>query len=291
MKGEKDTEDSFFSTGMFRHEVLNPSQIISGCLGIALESAPEEHREKLAMADAYFKHFSDYVSELEESNENERLAFIENEGSEGIDIVSEYLREVLESGDLGEGYMDYVEKAYRRMEPFPEMISDMAKLRRADKDSEIKFVDLGDMIKETMSPCGDEVEIDYNIEGDCRITVGDPLKMAFRNLTENAIKHGNSDTIHVDVSSDEYEVRACVYDNGVGVPEDQRDKIFGRGQKGPDSDGTGLGLYITKNIVEKYGGEIEYEEPPGEYGGAGFSISMPRGGTYWLGQADFLTDI
>lgn len=90
----------------------------------------------------------------------------------------------------------------------------------------------------------------------------DQLRRVLGNLIHNAIKWSpEKEAITITASEDDEEVKVSVYDNGPGVPDDLRERIFERfyqvdasrsGQEG----GTGLGLAICKHIIEAHGGNI-----------------------------------
>lgn len=69
-----------------------------------------------------------------------------------------------------------------------------------------------------------------------------------------------------------------IADNGPGIPEDNRAQIFERGWT-DTSDGTGMGLYIVKRLVENYGGQIRLSETAEDddmnLGGATFVVELP----------------
>jgi PAS domain S-box-containing protein len=102
------------------------------------------------------------------------------------------------------------------------------------------------------------------------------LPSVFRNILENAIRHNDSDVPEVTVSmqerADRVEVR--ISDNGPGVPEDIRADIFGKGQKGLESKGTGIGLYLVTQLLEEYGGEVWVED--NDPSGAVFVVELVR---------------
>lgn len=64
-----------------------------------------------------------------------------------------------------------------------------------------------------------------------------------------------------------------VTDDGVGIPPDEVDQVFERFHKGSDSDGTGLGLTISRNLVEAHGGRIRLESEPGA--GTTVTVELP----------------
>mgnify|MGYP006276726415 CR=1 FL=1 len=105
----------------------------------------------------------------------------------------------------------------------------------------------------------------------------DELTSVVRNLIDNAVRHAAT---HVEVGLRDMGpwVVLSVADDGPGVPAADRDRIFerfARLQEGRERDagGTGLGLALTRRIVEHHGGRIHVEDAPG--GGARFVVSLP----------------
>ncbi len=109
------------------------------------------------------------------------------------------------------------------------------------------------------------------IEGD-----HDKLAQVFINLISNAIKYNTSARPQVTVSSGlrkgVYEVR--VSDNGPGIPEKDRERIFAKFSRGqaPAQAGVGLGLAISRHIVEQFGGRLLLG--PSRQGGAEFIVRL-----------------
>ncbi|SFR67470.1 Signal transduction histidine kinase [Halogeometricum rufum] len=115
----------------------------------------------------------------------------------------------------------------------------------------------------------DEVAAMQADDGDCEVTVSgeipdvrvvadDTLGTVFRNLLTNGVRHNDSDVPTVTVSATEADdsVVVSVADDGRGIPADRREAIFGRGNKGLESPGTGVGLYLVQALVDGYGGEV-----------------------------------
>ena len=111
------------------------------------------------------------------------------------------------------------------------------------------------------------------------------LGSVFRNLLTNAVQHNDKEIPKVDVSTSEREetVAVRIADNGPGVPDSQKDTIFGRGEKGLESEGTGMGLYLVKTLVEMYGGDVAIEDKTAgnardDSDGAVFVVELPKVG-------------
>lgn len=118
------------------------------------------------------------------------------------------------------------------------------------------------------------------------ILLVDPLRIeqVVTNLIDNAIKYspegGQIDVVLTSTSDDSHAVQLSVRDRGLGVPQEHRAHIFDRFYQahagGPLTSmaGMGLGLYISRQIVELHGGTIEAVFP--DEGGAQFVVTLPR---------------
>jgi len=103
------------------------------------------------------------------------------------------------------------------------------------------------------------------------------LKSVFRNLINNGIKHGGRGcTIVVDLETHGSACRLNVYNTGRTVPEASRSMLFSpiRSMRPPKnrSQGLGLGLSLSRDIIQNYGGDIWYEP---KKGGSNFVMSLP----------------
>jgi PAS domain S-box-containing protein len=103
---------------------------------------------------------------------------------------------------------------------------------------------------------------------------GDPgrLAQAVDNLIANALRHG-APPVLVAASAYGTRVLVTVSDSGPGVPDDLRPRLFQRFAAGRQHGGTGLGLFIVRELARAHGGDAWYEPGPG--GGACFGLSLP----------------
>ena len=108
------------------------------------------------------------------------------------------------------------------------------------------------------------------------VQADEALATVFRNLLTNAVRHNDTKqpTIWISTTDAGTEVIIRISDNGPGVPEQSRDVIFGRNEKGLDSSGTGIGLYLVETLVSGYGGAVWVETS--EHGGATFAIRLQK---------------
>lgn len=91
------------------------------------------------------------------------------------------------------------------------------------------------------------------------------IKLAIQNLFDNAIKYSHENSkIEISLISNENNIEFKIKDFGIGVPEDQQNKIFTKFFRGDNATklreiGSGLGLFLCKNIIEAHGGKIWFE--------------------------------
>ena len=100
---------------------------------------------------------------------------------------------------------------------------------------------------------------------------------AISNIVDNAIKYTPDGSI--DISMREYEmfVRVDIQDTGIGIPEEEQAKVFGRFYRSVDTgvlEGVGLGLFLARQIISGEGGYIKLSSTVGE--GTTFSVFLPK---------------
>ncbi|WMW25726.1 MASE3 domain-containing protein [Methanolobus sediminis] len=104
-----------------------------------------------------------------------------------------------------------------------------------------------------------EFPVKINISGYCSVKADSGLHSVIGNIIQNAVIHGKADTIDISMDSKEDYCELRISDNGSGIPDKIKERIFDEGFKYGKSGNTGLGLYIVKRIVERYG-EISVED-------------------------------
>lgn len=108
------------------------------------------------------------------------------------------------------------------------------------------------------------------------------IEEVFSNLVSNAIKYSlEKGGVSLSLKSDGDMVKGKISDTGLGIPKEQQDKVFTKFFRGEnilseDTDGTGLGLYIVKAIIESSGGKIWFESE--ENNGTTFWFTLPKSG-------------
>jgi PAS domain S-box-containing protein len=109
----------------------------------------------------------------------------------------------------------------------------------------------------------------------------DKLAQVVINLLDNAIRHGDG-AVQVGVGpGSDHDVDVWVQDEGTGIPEDLRERVFAKFWRHGTRTGTGLGLFIVRGLVHAHGGSVWVED--GEDGGARVRFSLPVGRPEVLG--------
>lgn len=111
---------------------------------------------------------------------------------------------------------------------------------------------------------------------DVEVRANEMLGAVFRNLLNNAVQHNDKDDPVVTVSCeiDDEDIVVQIGDNGPGIPDGQKDSIFGKGDKGLDSAGSGIGLYLVQTLVNQYDGSVKVEDNEPE--GGVFIVRLPK---------------
>jgi signal transduction histidine kinase len=107
------------------------------------------------------------------------------------------------------------------------------------------------------------------------VMADDLLSRAVSNLLANAVEHNDSDvpSVEVRVDVDGPAVRISVADNGPGIPDAEIDSVFDPSERGLESDGEGLGLFLVASIVRQYDGRVDVADTAT---GTCFTITLPR---------------
>ena len=180
----------------------------------------------------------------------------------------------------GESYLEVIKENTESAVGLTTTVRDLSRVMlREDAEPEGVALDrvLSQQVEEVRSSYGEAV---FTVDGtipSVEVLADEMLGSVFRNVLRNAVQHNDETLPVVDVTArvDDADQAAVVRiaDNGPGVPPPQREEIFGKGEKGLDSPGAGIGLYLVRSLVEGYGGEVWVED--NEPKGAIFVIRLP----------------
>jgi signal transduction histidine kinase len=158
-------------------------------------------------------------------------------------------------------------------------------LDRGTLSVESEPVDLGELTRATVEamrsqlPPSTELDVDVAPEVGTATGAPDRIQQVLVNLLDNAVKYGGDGRVRVRVEPANGVVRILVADSGPGIPFAEQHRIFEKFYRsGPEltraTGGTGLGLYISRELVQRMGGRLDVRSAPGA--GATFVVELPR---------------
>lgn len=175
--------------------------------------------------------------------------------------------------DLDEEALEMLRFASEGADRMNEMLDGLVTYARVERqDQAMDPVELDEVIDDAMANLSLLVdEHEATIERQSLPTVAgddDQLVLCFQNLLENAIQYGGSTpTVRIESHRDGDEVEIRVVDDGPGIPEDEQDeclRLFQRGNRDANVDGSGIGLGLCDRIVDHHGGSLLLDSNPGE---------------------------
>ena len=185
-------------------------------------------------------------------------------------------------------YREFMEDIAAEIDRENKIINDLLSLVKMDKknaDLNIQSININDLLElilKRLRPIAAKSDIELVFES-FRPVVAEvdevKLTLALSNLIENAIKYNvESGWVHVSLNADHKFFYVKVADSGIGIPEEDQERIFERFYRVDKSHsreigGTGLGLAITRNAILMHRGAIKVYSKPGE--GTTFTVRVP----------------
>lgn len=254
------------------------------------------------LAEAFQKMLADlrHMTSLEE--ELKRARQLEHAKSEFISISAHQLRtplstikwtlQMLQDEDFGALNPEQHKALSEGIEVNDRMvtlISDLLDVSRIEEGRfgfEFSLVSFADIVRNLEDnarahAADHHVTVAFHTSGDLPASYADQakLELALGNLIDNAVKYtGAGGRVDVNVLAQGGSIHVSVSDNGIGIPEEDQERIFtkfyrSRNAKLLMTDGSGLGLYITKNIIEEHRGTVRFTSEEGK--GTTFFVELP----------------
>jgi signal transduction histidine kinase len=218
---------------------------------------------------------------------NSRLEFVQTVSHElrtPIMVLSGALELLSNNGISGEERKDLLRLAQQRAKMLSDLVTGILRLARYQKeDSELKinenvdlneiFINIQEVVRSEVEAKGLRIKIQKN-ENLRVLGNHNYLEQAFYNLLENAIHSMEEGEIDVYFKIDEKHIVTCIKDAGPGIEADLLDSVFKKHKKGKDSKGLGLGLYLTRAIIDTHHkGHVWFDTGPQ---GSTFYVRLKR---------------
>lgn len=228
-----------------------------------------------------------------------RLAEASKLKSEFVSVASHQLRAPISSikwslnlifggklGDVSKEQLEYLEIIKENNEAMRKLVNDLLDVSRIEGDgikmqpTPTSLVEVARKIIENLSPVAraSNVSMNFNPEENLPLVNIDPEKIGsvIQNILDNAIRYikGKGD-IRIKIEKIDKSLKLTISDSGVGIPQHQQRMVFQKFFRAEnvmkyETKGTGLGLFISKAVVEQSGGEI------------GFNSKENEGSTFWF---------
>jgi len=209
-----------------------------------------------------------------------------------------------DAGSINEEQRKYLSEVYIGNKRMVELVNDLLNVSRLDMGTlvgEIKEINVIDLFRSVLNEIKPEIieknfKVEQNLENDILNFSADEklLRMVFQNILSNAVKYTKSgglikiNLLKINKGDNfgdkiiaEDSLVFSVSDSGMGIPVQQQQKIFSKlfradNAKESETEGTGLGLYVIKSIVDQSGGQVWFKSE--ENKGTTFYISFPLNG-------------
>jgi len=285
----------FFSRMMKRRDLLLTGEIAKG---------QEQVKRLQKLTDEFDQSAKLLVRrDLELTSANEQLKQFDRMKSEIISVVAHQLRTPLsgikwtlkmlldgDSGKVSKEQHDLLSKGFESNERMVALINDMLAVDRLESGKikydfvPTQFESLIEEMIESLKPIAEHKKVRIAFLAPKRPLPKiklDPEKMrdVLQNVMDNAVKYTKQGgLVTVGVSEEGGGLHFWVEDDGIGIPDEAKNKIFARFFRArnaiaTETDGSGLGLFIAQSVVRRHGGKIWFESVEGK--GTTFHVTLP----------------
>jgi signal transduction histidine kinase len=228
-----------------------------------------------------------------DANKSTFIRMVTHELRSPVSVARSLLRTLIAgyAGLINDQQRDILERVHRRMEFLSKLIDDLLDLAAgktkilSEETSLIILKDVLLRVVERFQVPAQEKNLSLTLtekldqHGGMVVGTVDGLDRVFNNLISNAVKYTpEGGRVTVTLSQKEKTLQVGVADTGIGIPEDGISRLFEEFYRAPnakemDREGTGLGLTIVRDIVNRYGGNIQVESQVGK--GTCFTVTLP----------------
>lgn len=195
-----------------------------------------------------------------------------------------------DEGELTEKQKELMEKTYLSNQRMINLVNDLLNVSRIEEGRflyELEDVSLKEIIRsiiDSVEPAAARKKLEIIFQGEQKTFPNikadrEKITLAIQNIIDNAIKYSpEKEKIIISLEEDDGFLLVSIKDNGIGIPKSQQARVFQRffragNAVGQETEGTGLGLFISRNIIEAHKGRIWFESQEGK--GTTFYFTIP----------------
>lgn len=290
--GEKSSGD------MYSQQDLNVLEIIAPEIAVAIENAKSYEeinrfnvtlRQEVKRATYRLKEKNTQLMELDKAKD-EFISMASHQLRTPLTAIKGYLSMLLEgdAGDIKVSQYDFINEAYSGANRMVGLINDLLNVSRMETGRfflEPKEIDIERVVEEEVRQLQNAAKskglyLKVEKKGKVPHIWADETKIrqVVMNFMDNAIYYTNTGGVTVVLSHDKDDFKYEVHDTGIGVPPAQRDHLFEKFFRADNArtarpDGTGLGIYLAKRVIEDHGGQIIFDSVEGK--GSVFGFKFP----------------
>jgi signal transduction histidine kinase len=188
------------------------------------------------------------------------------------DLLNELLvMQISVERSIQNGDVQHLKTALRSMNKSKETIKSMRMLEiESLREEDMKAFKISDVIDKVV----DHDELEIHLNGNVEVMADEGIYSVFNNLINNSIRHGKARNIFIRTMIRDDVVTIFMRDDGSGIPQEIKGSIFREGITFGEAKGSGLGLFLVRRSMHRFGGAIKLD--PKVDSGAGFILTFPR---------------
>ncbi len=279
----------------FREQIINGGlfmlMVVFGFILIRSVQKEVATRERIESLAKDLAKANDRLKELD-GLKSEFLSIASHQIRAPITAIKGYASLILEEnfGRVSDELKNAVEVIFESSKSMAIMVDDFLNISRIEQgrmkydltviDLSVLATEVVNELKPTVEKKGLSITIDFDKKAnfDARIDAG-KIKQAITNLVDNAVKYTPKGSITVNLARSGGRIDLAVKDTGMGISAENIPKLFQKFSRSKDAittnvGGTGLGLYVVKQMVEGHEGGKVWVESPGEHKGSTFHIEV-----------------
>lgn len=228
----------------------------------------------------------------QEQFREEFAAMLAHQSKKPLTAMHWVLELLLDYGNLNPEQAAQLKDVFNDTENLIDLINDLLLLSRIEGDGESKKEEERFDLREEIEHILSAIQKRHNTVSFTFTHSDSPFEIVankiftqqiFANLIANAAEYADASnpTVSLLLTSTDYTYEFTVTNNGLGIREQDKQKIFGRffrteEAKKIKSSGSGLGLYIVKLLCDRFAWKVWFESPPGDGAGVSFFVSLPK---------------